>query len=181
MEKKKVRFNFVDVIILLVLAAVIIFAAVKLIPHAPAESVDTDPALTDPAETLPEPQTWLYRVTFTAENVSNAVRDALEIGAPVTDDGCRLNLGELVSFKAEDCEGQFAVYGNDQIMFQSQENRSNITITVELVGVESPYGVNVDGSLLGIGHTIVVRAGYAKLWAMVSDIEAIEVVESVNS
>lgn len=159
MEKqKKLRFNLVDVIFILVLLAGIAFVAMRL------GGLDVVARLT--GASAPEP----YVITFTSTEVANYVVERVEIGSKVTDDEVSMNLGTVLDFQLGISQVSSA-REDGQLVVSSKEGYSSINLLCQVQGSDNGNGVTVDGLALGVGHTMVVRAGDAKMYMVVCDIQ----------
>lgn len=156
MEKqKKLKFNLVDVIFILVVLAGIAFVALRM------GGVDVEPSSGSSEE---------YIITFVGTEVPNYVIDRLEVGAPVTDDSLTVNLGTLVDFETGPAKISSAAADGHQVV-SDREGYSSLYLICRVSGTNNGFGVTVDGLKLGVGHSIVVRARDAKLWMAVYDIQ----------
>lgn len=155
-KQKKLKFNIVDVIFLLVLLAGAAFVALRLIgPRLPAiSSAEEDE----------------YIVTFYASDSANYVVDRLQIGSPMTDDSITLDFGTLVDFETGPARINSAAADGHQVV-TDREGYSSVYLMCRLRGIDNGFGVTVDGMRLGVGHTTVVRAREAKFWVAVYDIQ----------
>ena len=159
MEKQtKLRFNLVDVLFILVVLAGIAFVVMRL------GGLDVVARITGAAS--PEP----YAITFICEEVPDYVAERIEVGARVTDDEASMNLGTVVDVQLNDALS----YNPDvdgKLMLSAKEGYYSVVLTCKTQGAEASNGATVDGLLLGLGHTMVVRAGEAKMYMVVYDIQ----------
>lgn len=185
MEKQnKLKFNIVDVIVLLVLLAGIIFVAMRFI--GPLLSSDPDPVPSaDPDPTgSPDPDTEekeaKYIITFYASEAPDYVTDHLWAGSQLTDDSISLDLGTLVDFKTGPAQISSAM-ADGHLVISDLEGYSSVFLMSRVLGADNGFGVTVAGLKLGIGHSMVVRAKEAKFWVYVYDIQKLEDTPYVNS
>ena len=161
MEKqKKLKFNLVDVIFILVLLAGVAFVALRL------GGLDVVARLTNT-------QTEGYIVTFIGTEVPDYVIDQLEIGASVTDDSLDLNLGTLVDFETGPARVTSAA-ADGHLIVSDREGYQTVYLMCKVNGSDNGFGVTVDGQAFGVGHSMVVRAGKAKIWMVVCDIQKLD-------
>ena len=161
MEKqKKLKFNLVDVIFILVLLAGAAFVALRL------GGLDVVARFTGA-------HTEEYVITFVGTEAPDYVVDRLEIGAPVTDDSLDLNMGTLVDFKAGPSLSS-GTAADGHIVMSSREGYKSVYLMCKMNAADNGFGVTVDGQKLGVGHSMVVRAGDAKLWMVVYDIQKLD-------
>ena len=159
MEKqKKLRFNLVDVIFILALLAGIAFVVMRL------GGLDVVARLTGAAS--PEP----YVITFIGEEIPDFAIERIELGDRVTDDEATLNLGTVVDIQTGPAIS-FASQEDGQLVTTTKEGYSSILLSCQVQASDTGSGVNVDGLLLGVGHTMVVRPGDSKMYLIVCDIQ----------
>lgn len=158
MEKqKKLRFNLVDMIFILVLLAGVAFVAMRL------GGLDVVARITGAAS--PEP----YVITFFCEETPDYAAQRLEIGDYATDDEASMDLGTVVDFEINDALSYNPDY-DGKLILSAKEGYNSVMLMCQVQGAESSGGVTVDGMVLGVGHTMVVRAGDTKLYMVVYDI-----------
>lgn len=157
-KQKKLKFNLVDVIFLLVVLAGVVFVGLRL------GGLDIVRQIT--GGSAPEP----YVITFVGEEVGDYVVGRIEIGDPVTDDEATLDLGKVVDIQTGPSIS-FASQEDGQLVTSTKEGYSSILLTCQARAAGTSNGVNVDGMILGVGHTMVVRAGDVKMFLVVYDIQ----------
>ena len=166
MEKqKKLKFNFVDVIFLLVLLAGVAFVALRLI--GPSFSSDPGSSGSD------APEEAEYLITFYVSDSANYVVDHLRKDSPVTDDSITYDLGTLVDYKIGPARISSAA-ADGHMVLSELEGHSSVYLMCRALGTDNGFGVTVDGLKLEIGHSMVVRTKETKLWAYVYDIQKLE-------
>ena len=157
-NQKKLRFNLVDVIFILILLAGAAFVAMRL------GGLDVVSRITGGAS--PEP----YVITYIGIETPDYVVDRLEIGAPVTNDTMDVKLGTLLDYRTGPAQISSAA-ADGHLVVSDQEGSSTVYLMCRTQASDNGYGVTVNGLDLGVGHTIVVRAGGTKLWMAVYDIQ----------
>ena len=157
-KQKKLKFNLVDVIFLLAVLAGVAFVGLRL------GGLDVVARLTGASS--PEP----YVITFIGEEVADYVVDRVEIGDPVTDDEASMDLGFVVDIRRSEALSYNPDY-NGKLTLAPKEGYSCIHLVCRVQGTPSSSGVTVDGLALGVGHSMVVRAGDAKMYLVVYDIQ----------
>lgn len=162
MTKKKFKFNIIDAIVIVVILALLAFGAYKLF-IAPNKS--------DANETV------TYRVTYFCDEVPEFAINALQVGAPITDEDAKLNLGTVTAFQA----GESVIYTTDaegNMHAVPKPGHSSValesTVTVAKDQTDFSYGMKIGPSTFGVGHTLVFRAGKVKLYGRISGIEIVE-------
>lgn len=156
-KQKKLRFNVVDVIFLLAVLAGVVFVGLRL------GGLDIVRQIT--GGSAPEP----YVITFIGEEIGDYVVDRVEIGDPVTDDEATLDLGKVVDIQTGPAIS-FASQEDGQLVTTTKEGYSSILLTCQVQASDTGNGVNVDGLIVGVGHSMVVRPGDSKMYLVVYDI-----------
>ena len=159
MEKqKKLRFNLVDVIFILVLLVGVAFVALRL------GGMDIVRQIT--GGSAPEP----YVITFIGDEVPDYAAERIEIGDFASNEEATMNLGTVVDFQLSDALSYNPDY-DGKLVLSAKEGYCCVTLMCQVQGTETSTGVVVDGMVLGVGHTMVVRAGDAKLYMVVYDMQ----------
>lgn len=152
-EKKKVKrhFNLLDAVIILVVVAALAFVAYKMMPTGSTAAYER------------------VTLSFYAPDVPDYVADQLYIGAPVIDADRNVYLGEVVDFKVEDSVFWSA---NDQGIqtVSPMDDYKAVTVTTKISGEASAYGIRLSSVEYSVGHTLAIRAGFAKISCAVSDL-----------
>lgn len=154
MEQKKRKFNAVDLAVVLVLVAVVAFAAYRFFGGSSGKA----------ATGQGEP----YRITFLCSETPENVAEMITLGDTVTDDSCYMDLGKVVDFKIDEAR-VYATASDGKTVLSSKPGYKSVYVTVEAEGVADDNCVYVTGWALGCGHTMVIRVGYAKLYVWVYD------------
>ncbi len=154
MEEKKQgkrRFNLLDAAIILVVIAVLAFVAYKMMPTGSTAAYED------------------ITLSFYAPDVPDYVAEQLYIGAPVIDADRNVYLGEVVDFQVEDSVFWSA---NDQGIqtVSPMDDYKAVTVTTRISGEASAYGIRLSGVEYSVGHTLAIRAGFAKISCAVSDV-----------
>ena len=106
---------------------------------------------------------------FYAEEVSDFVTDKLKEGSALYDDDNSIGLGKIIKFEINDS----VTYGGvseGQYTMVTKEGYKSVVITGELMGEKNELGAIVGGHQYGVGHSMVLRAGDAKIYLRVYDI-----------
>ena len=156
MEKeKKLRFNLVDVIFILILLAGAVFVALRL------SGLNVVPDHRSSEE---------YIITFYTSESADYIVDHLRVGSSLTDDSITLNLGTLVDFEAGPARISSAA-ADGHLVISDREGYSSVYLMSRVLGIDNGFGVTVDGLDLEIGHSMVLRTQEAKFWVYVYDIQ----------
>ena len=149
------KINIVDLIVIVVIIiAIAMFAASRL--------NNTGEVTVDDGKTI--------YMSFYAEEISDFVADKIELGSKLYDDDCKQVLGTVVKVEkepavtyTEDSEGNSVV--------SSKENYQSVIVTAKVDGTLSDYGLELNDFKYGVGHSMTLRAGYAKMYMRVYDID----------
>ena len=158
MNQKKVKFNIVDIIVILLLIAGAVFVGMKMLGGQ-----DPAPVVSDPAGGS------TYQVTFSAECVPEAVANSLVKGSSSENASRNMDLGTLVDFTI----APSIIYNFDSngICVQSEKpGYVSVTLVCELTGIQQPTGLQVGQFMLNIGHSMGVRCGNTEINTIVRNI-----------
>lgn len=160
------RINIIDLIVILVLVFAVAAAGVFFVRSRKNQEIVTE-------------QTSLLVVKFYTEEVSDFVADKLEVGATLFDADKEVDMGSITNFEI----GNAIVYGGiDAGSYEvvHKEGYKSVTITGEVQGVKNATGALIGGEQYGVGHSMTLRAGDAKIYLRVYDIGVKSDVESVE-
>ena len=149
------KINIVDLIVIVVIiAAVVMFAVSRFGGQNDGASVEDGKSI---------------YMSFYAEEVSDFVVDKIEEGAKLYDDDHEQVLGEVV--KVETAPAVIYLSDSDgKSVASSKENYKSVIITAKVNGTLSDYGFELGGVKYGVGHSMTLRAGYAKIFMRVYDV-----------
>lgn len=157
-KQKKLKFNIVDVVFLLAVLAGIAFVVLRL------GGLDVVARITG---TAPSED---YVITYFSTNTPDYVIERIEIGDPVTNDAMDANLGTLLDIRTDNAQISSAA-ADGHLVVSDLEGSSALYLICRMRASDNGNGITVDGLDLGIGHSIVVRAGDTKTWMVVRDIQ----------
>ena len=160
MNQKKAKFNIVDIIVILILIAGIVFVGVRMF-GGEEPAVSADPASGSK-----------YLVTFQAECVREDVADTLVQGSKAENASRNMDLGHLVEFTIEDA----IVYNTDSkgnTVKTTKEGYVSVTLVCEVTGVDQATGLQVGQFMLNVGHAMGVRCGFTEIDTTVIGIEPV--------
>ncbi len=155
-EKKKFKFNIIDAIVVLVLIAALCFAGFKLFiePNSDKNLQTT------------------YVVSYFCEEVPTYAAASIFEGDPVSDENKDVPLGYVTGITVEPSVSYISdVQGN--IHMASKKGYESVSLTTEVTISGKPYqhGIQIGSSKYGIGHSITLRVGKAKVFGRVAGIE----------
>ncbi len=150
MSQKKVKFNIVDIIVILILIAGVAFVGVKMFGgQEPA-------AAADPAAGAP------YLVTFHADCVPEEVAATLTVGSKSENASRNMDLGTLVDFTT----AESVIYGFDSkgnCVASEKPGYVSVTLVCRVTGTQEPTGLQVGQFMLNVGHNMGVRCGNTEI------------------
>ena len=144
------KINIIDLLVILVILAAI--AAVAVFLFMPKSGGDT------------------LIMKFRIEEVDEFVAKKVHVGDELYDDTYSLELGYVTDVELDDSISYGEV--NDGVYtLTSKEGYYSMIITGEVNGRKTDLGAEIDGEKYGVGHSFVLRAGDAKLYLRVYDIQ----------
>lgn len=149
------KINLIDFIIVLILIAAVAFVALKVV-----NKDDSGAAVTP------------VRVSFFAEEVPDYVANTLKANTSVLDSTEKVTIGTVESFEIGKPIGYFTDT-KGQVQSVVREGYNSITINMLANGELSEHGVTIGGVLYGVGHSLTIYAGEAKIYLRVRGIEPI--------
>ena len=155
MSQKKVKFNIVDIIVILILIAGVAFVGAKMFGGQ-------EPAA-DPASGAP------YLVTFRADCVPEDIAATLSVGSKSENASRNMDLGTLVDFTT----AESVVYGFDSkgnCVASEKPGHVSVTLVCRVNGTQMPTGLQVGQYMLNIGHEMGVCLGNTELQTVVQGI-----------
>lgn len=161
MNQKKVKFNIVDILVILVLIAGAVFLGIRMFGGE------------EPAVTPNSSVGSTYRVTFNAECVRADVASTLVKGSKAENASRNMDLGYLVDFTIADA----IAYGTDaegNVVQGTKPGYVSVTLVCELTGIDQSTGLQVGQFMLNVGHSMGVRCGFTELNMVVQNIEPVE-------
>ncbi len=155
---KKFKFNFVDLVVVLALIAVVAFVVLQLSNGILDSSGGSA----------------TYKMTFYTEESTIYSLDNVKIGDPVCDESNDVSLGKVVSTEfsneshaqLETADGTYVEaarpgYGSGSVVFEGE-------------GTAYQYGAKFDNSKYSVGQTVTLRVGTSKLHGRIKAIEVIK-------
>lgn len=156
-EKKKGKFNALDLIIILVVILAIAFVAYKLLHVG------------DDGTTLQK-----VRITYFEEECPDFVPEYTHIGDPVLDGTENIDLGTVVDIQVDASRTYNYDEINEVTTVGPKEDYCSVYITGEVEGTLTDNGVVVGSTLYSVGHTMILHAGMGKYYLVVYDIQPVE-------
>ena len=160
MNQKKVKFNIVDILVILVLIAGVAFLGLRMFGGE-------EPAVTNPTEGS------RYLVTFNCESIRTEVTDTLVKGSKAENASRNMDLGHLVDFTIDEA----VIYTTDSegnVVKTTKEGYVSVTMVCEVTGIDQATGLQVGQFMLNVGHGMGVRCGFTEIYSYVMNIELVE-------
>lgn len=146
------KINVIDFLVLMVI--ILAIAAVAVFLFMPRGGADT------------------LIMKFRIEEVDEFVANKVNIGDELYDDTYSLDLGFVTDIELEDSISYSSQVNDDNVWTSiSKEGYYSMIITGECTGTKTKLGAEIGGKKYGVGHTFVLRAGDAKLYLRVYDID----------
>lgn len=154
--------NIIDLIVLIVVAALIFAGTVFIKNGGFNPSGVSNDIFTGPQEKM--------IIKYYQEEVNDFVIEHLEVGSPVYDDTGKNLMGTLIGFETapsiyytEDAKGN--------AIKSSKEDCKSLILITEVEGMRTQMGATVNGTVYSVGHSLILRAGDAKMYPRVYDIQ----------
>ncbi len=154
--KKGYKFNIIDAVVIVAVIGVLAFVGVKL--SGGSQSVV---------------ETHTYEYTFTCPEVPEYVYEYIKVDAELSDSDKGDLFGKVTSFE----KGESVTYAfNDdgEAVKSSKPDHISVTITAVGEGEQTGAGVKLNKGVYGVGHTITIKAGNAKLAGKISGIKQLD-------
>lgn len=172
------KINIIDLLILLIVAAALVFFAVRLIGPG---SGDGD-AQSTPAPLSKTP----VRITFFADDAPIVLKDRMEeqLGSSVRDwDSGKNKLGTFVSYEATDNFSYIWDETSGKLVEIPDYSTFHLSVTSEVEGTLTEKGLNINGYQYYIGASYTICVGQTRIFCRISDFESLDenyVVEAAN-
>ena len=149
------KVNLIDCLIVLIIIALVAFVALKVVNKSDASA-----------------NLQQVKISFYGEETPDYVADVLEKGASVLDSKENVNFGNIESFEVGAPLG-YDTDANGEIQQVIRQGYKSVSITAIGTGELGDHGVTIDGVLYGVGHTLTIYAGKAKLYLKISGIDPV--------
>ncbi len=154
--EKKVKFNVVDVIVILVIVAVVAFVGTMFFGGGLGGSSAST-----------------YEVTYLCEEVPSFAATVIEVGDKVLDEQKDTDLGKVTAVEISDSR-TYAVTDDGEVRCVPKEHYNCVSLTTEVKAQDYDFGMIAGSSKYGVGHSITIRVGKAKIFGRVSGIKKID-------
>lgn len=155
--EKKFKFNAVDAIIILIVIAAVAVVGYKVV----GSSLFADNTM------------QAYEISFLCEEVPDFAADIIKVGDSVCCEQTDNKLGVITSVSVSPSR-TYATTSEGGVVLTSKEHYKCVEITAETEAIKYEHGLMVNKAKYGVGHSITIRAGKAKIFGRVSGIKEIE-------
>lgn len=155
MEKRKFKFNIVDIIVILIIIAAIALVGMKF------SSKDITSA-----------GSVQYRISFFCEDVPSFAAEIIKEGDSVTDDDKNSALGTIEKVTIGPSR-TYAATSDGQMKIAPREGYNSVEVSAIVDAQEFQHGIMVNAAKYGVGHSLTLRMGKAKVYGRVSGLEKI--------
>jgi hypothetical protein len=158
MEKKKAKFNVIDAIVIVVILAVIALVGYKFALGGAVSGSGGE---------------GTYQLTFLCEEVPEFAATIIEEGDIVVDEQKDVPLGTVDSVTLSESR-TYTTDSNGEIHIEGKPYYNCVELNTTLTGEEYQNGVIVNSSKYGVGHSITIRVGKAKIYGRISSITKVD-------
>ncbi len=148
------KINIIDLLIILVIIAAVVFFATK--------------ALT-PAGEVSSVETCTVRVQFFTGKAPIGTSEAIELGAPAFEDTTEVDFGKVVSVESAPAHTYMVDSEGNQVKTEVAYYEE-LFVTVELEGTLTEKGLYVDDRLYGVGSSFTMHFGKSSAYVSVYDV-----------
>lgn len=159
-NRSKRKFNFLDIVILLVIIAGVGFGVRKYQQASISTPIST--------------KANRIEISYYIEEVPDYAAEAIQIGDPVKEEIQSANFGNVTDIQIDDSVS-WARNDKGEFFESSRDGYASLNLKMEANGVMSQNGVTIDKSVYYIGQTITLHAGNSILkTGRISNLKVIE-------
>lgn len=153
------KINIIDLLIVLVLVAAVMVIGVRFLRGGENAAKKEEPDV--------------LRLTFYAEEVNDWVAEKVEVGDEMFDATYAQEIGVVTEVKT-DAPETYGINDEGQYVPAPRDGFCSIQISGEVRGTKTDVGAEINEHLYGVGHSMVLYAGDAKIYLRLMDIEVLE-------
>ena len=142
------KINIIDLLIILVLIAALVFIGLKVLA---------------PDSSSGETQSSKVQIGFYAAQVEQGFENVFYEGAPLYEDLTNVSLGELTDWNIE-TEYQYQVNSEGENVMVEHTNNHFVKLTAEVNGTMASDGLHIGSSLYCVGAHYTIHVGTGKLY-----------------
>ncbi|MBR5535018.1 MAG: DUF4330 family protein [Clostridia bacterium] len=154
--EKKFKFNIVDVVVILVIVLAVGFVGMMFFGGSLGGSSAS-----------------AYEVTYLCEEVPDFAATVIEVGDKVLDEQKDTDLGEVTAVELSESR-TYVVTDDGEVMCVGKPYYKCVSLTTVVEGQDYDFGMIAGSSKYGVGHSITIRVGKAKIFGRVSGIKKID-------
>ncbi len=155
--KKGYKFNVIDAVVIVAIIGVLAFAGIKLAGGGEEEIVEMH----------------RYEFSFRCDDVPDFVLEYLKEGEAVDCVDNNDCFGKVVSVEIGD-SAAYSVSAEGKVVKSVKPDHSGVELVVEGEGEQTDTGVKLTKGVYGVGHSIVLRTGNAKVAGKISGIKQLD-------
>ena len=155
MEKKKFKFNIVDIIVVLVIIAAVVLVGSKFLGNDVGPTTNAQ-----------------YKISFFCEEVPSFAAEVIKEGDFVTDDDKNSALGIVEKVTLTPSQ-TYADTSDGTKALAPKDGYNSVEVTAIVDAQEFQHGIIVNAAKYGVGHSLTIRVGKAKIYGRVSGLEKI--------
>ena len=155
MEKKKIKFNIVDIIVVLVIIAAVVLVGTKFLGNDVGPTTNAQ-----------------YKISIFCDEVPSFAAEVIKEGDFVTDDDKNSALGTVEKVTLGPSR-TYAQSADGQWKSAPKDNFNSVEVTAVVNAQEFQHGIIVNAAKYGVGHSLTIRVGNAKIYGRVSGLEKI--------
>lgn len=149
------KINLIDLLIIIVLVAVVVFVSYRFL-------IQDDAGIVNP-ETV--------TLQFTSAETKNFVTDRLETGVNVLDLEENNSMGTVTNIEIGEAYA-YVVTDDGETVQRNAPDCSSVIITTKTNGTLDGNGVVIGGARYAVGHSMVIYVGDCKLYVQISAVDA---------
>lgn len=154
-NKKKFKFNIVDAVILLVIVCAVAFVGYKFLGGSFSGGGES-----------------VYHVEYFLEESPDFAVDIIKVGDKVLDEQKDTDLGIVTNITSDESVS-YGVTSDGLYVKGSKEGYKSAIIETEVEAKDYDFGMIAGSAKYGVGHSITIRVGKAKVFGRISKIEKI--------
>lgn len=170
-NKKKAKFNVVDVIILVIIMVAIAISGVKMADKLGISNLGENG--TENGTDVSKTKSNMYKISFLCEEVPDFAAEIIKKGDEVI---CEMSDNSLGFVKKVNITPSrtYVTNAEGEVVLTSKPYYNCVEIEAEVKADEYEHGIMVKRAKYGVGHSITIRVGKSKIFGRISGIEKID-------
>ena len=149
----KKKFNLIDALVILVVIAVVAFIGIKLSNGFVEKPLELEK----------------FQYTFHVEEMPDYVKDYIKEGDTASSADNNDVFGVVTGKTFGDAE-IYTENAEGKVIKSTKEGHSSADIVIEGEALQTPSGVKLDKGVYGVGHSMAIKIGNAKVYGKISGI-----------